>query len=414
MFVYVVNKNGKPLMPCKPVIARLLLKDGNAKVKRRTPFTIKLTIDTTEYLQPIIAGLDTGSKIIGCAALMNNKVVYQSEIQIRQDVSKKMKQRKIYRISRRSRKCRYRQSRWLNRASICRKGRLAPSIKSKLDSHLREKKQVESILPINHWKVEVASFDIYKITNPDVKGKRYQQGKQLGFYNTKAYILYRDNYKCQSKQNIKHSVFLHVHHIISKSNGGTNIPSNLITLCKYCHDNLHAGKFEIKTKRSKTKHAAEINIINSQLIKSSWNFEQTYGYETKFKREQILKLPKSHSNDAVAICYRNDELILPLDCIIHKRHVSKGDYKQTSGKRSEKKVPTGKLFGLKKFDLIKTIKGTGWVKGKRSNGFFALMDIFNKTIKSGVNIKKGVKRLSARSTTLQYSTLLCRREITIS
>ncbi len=31
--VYVINHNGKPLMPCSNVIARLLLKQGKAKVK---------------------------------------------------------------------------------------------------------------------------------------------------------------------------------------------------------------------------------------------------------------------------------------------------------------------------------------------------------------------------------------------
>jgi hypothetical protein len=42
MEVYVLNKYGKPLMPCKPVIARLLLKNGKAKVFRKLPFTIKI------------------------------------------------------------------------------------------------------------------------------------------------------------------------------------------------------------------------------------------------------------------------------------------------------------------------------------------------------------------------------------
>ena len=47
--VYVISKNNKPLMPCKNVIARLLLKDGKAKVIQCEPFTIKLTYETTEY-----------------------------------------------------------------------------------------------------------------------------------------------------------------------------------------------------------------------------------------------------------------------------------------------------------------------------------------------------------------------------
>lgn len=41
--VYVISQDGKPLMPCSDPIARLLLKQGKAKVKKREPFTIKLT-----------------------------------------------------------------------------------------------------------------------------------------------------------------------------------------------------------------------------------------------------------------------------------------------------------------------------------------------------------------------------------
>jgi len=32
MLVYVLNKHGKPLMPCKPSKARKLLKQGKAKI----------------------------------------------------------------------------------------------------------------------------------------------------------------------------------------------------------------------------------------------------------------------------------------------------------------------------------------------------------------------------------------------
>jgi len=36
--VYVLNMHGEPLMPCKPQKARILLKQGKAKVVKRTPF----------------------------------------------------------------------------------------------------------------------------------------------------------------------------------------------------------------------------------------------------------------------------------------------------------------------------------------------------------------------------------------
>ena len=41
--VYVINKDGKPLMPTRPAKAKWLLKNGKAKVARRSPFTIQLT-----------------------------------------------------------------------------------------------------------------------------------------------------------------------------------------------------------------------------------------------------------------------------------------------------------------------------------------------------------------------------------
>ncbi len=392
-------------MPCKPAIARLLLKDGKAKVKRRTPFTIKLTIDSTEYVQPVIAGMDTGSKVIGSAAITNGQVVYQAETRIRQDVSKKVKQRAMYRRARRGRKCRYRPARWLNRASSYKTERLAPSVRSKVDSHLREKKQIEALLPVSEWKVETASFDIHKITNPVVTGIDYQQGVQKDFYNVKAYVLDRDNYQCQSHRGVKHDEKLHVHHIQFKSNGGANAPSNLITLCERCHSDLHDGIFELKTTKSRTKHATEIGIIKSQL-KKAWVFTETFGYETKFKREQVLKLTKTHANDAIAVCCEDSEWVKPLDKVIHKKHVCAGDYQQYKGVRSEKRIPTGKLFGLRKFDLVQTSKGIGFIKGKRASGFFALMDIFNNTVTASVNVKKDSIRLSARATTLIWEDAL--------
>lgn len=55
-------------MPCKPRKARLLLKQGKAKVVKRDPFTIQLTIATGEAKQDISLGVDSGSKYIGISA----------------------------------------------------------------------------------------------------------------------------------------------------------------------------------------------------------------------------------------------------------------------------------------------------------------------------------------------------------
>lgn len=166
MLVYVLNQHGKPLMPCSAAKARRLLKEKKAKAVRRDPFTIQLLYGSSGYRQEVVAGMDTGSKAIGCAAISGGKVLYQAEVALRQDVSDKMQQRATYRRNRRQRKTRYRPKRFNNRASMRAEGRLAPSVRSRVESHLREKRFVEGILPVSRWKVEVAEFDVHRIVNP--------------------------------------------------------------------------------------------------------------------------------------------------------------------------------------------------------------------------------------------------------
>ena len=65
MFVYVLNKNGEALMPCKPRKARVLLKEKKAKVVNRTPFTIQLLYGSSGYKQPVNLGVDARSQYSG-------------------------------------------------------------------------------------------------------------------------------------------------------------------------------------------------------------------------------------------------------------------------------------------------------------------------------------------------------------
>jgi hypothetical protein len=55
---------------------------------------------------------------------------------------------------------------------------------------------------------------------------------------------------------------------------------------------------------------------------------------------------------------------------------------------------------LRKFDYIQHPLGFGFVKGKRSTGFFAISDLEGKVINPSVNVKKNCTRLTARTTTL--------------
>ncbi len=253
--VYVLSKEGNPLMPCENVVGRLLLKHNKAKVKMTTPFVIQLTIDATDYKQWLKHGIDPGSKKLGSAVVTKKaKVVYMSVVEVRNDVTEKMTRRAKYRRNRRNRKTRYRQARFDNRGNSKRTDRFSPTMTSKYDSHMKEIEFVKSILPITETVIETASFDPHAMKNPEVLSNPllYQQGINYGYENTKAYVLDRDGYKCQNSGCKSKEKRLEVHHIIFRCDGGSDEPENLIVMCKVCHDGIHDGsiKLNLKGKRN--------------------------------------------------------------------------------------------------------------------------------------------------------------------
>ena len=196
MLVYVLNKDGHPLMPterCGKI--RRMLKSGLAKVIKRCPFTIQLTYETTNVVQEVNLGIDAGSKTIGLSATTETKELYASEVKLRNDIVDLLSTRRENRRSRRNRKTRYRKARFNNRNKP--NGWLAPSILNKVNTHIKVVADVYKILPIKNIIVETASFDIQKIKNPEIQGVEYQQGEQLNFWNVREYVLFRDNHTCQ-------------------------------------------------------------------------------------------------------------------------------------------------------------------------------------------------------------------------
>lgn len=180
--VYVLSKSEKPLMPCENVVARLLLKDGKAKVKRRCPFTIQLTHNSDEYTQKIVLGQDTGSKHIGTACVGNNKVLYQSNVELRDDIKSNMDSRRQARRFRRNRKTRYRKARFLNRKNSTKLDRLPPSVRHKVQAHIDEIEFCKKILPISKIILEVSQFDTALMKNPALISEKVRHwGYQMGF-----------------------------------------------------------------------------------------------------------------------------------------------------------------------------------------------------------------------------------------
>lgn len=249
--VYVQDIDGKPMMPTtRHGKVRRLLKDNKAVVVNTCPFTIKLMYKTSDYKQEIVLGVDAGTKHVGLSATTKSKELYSGEVILRNDVVELLSTRRESRRARRNR-LRYRKPRFENRVKSKRLGWVAPSVRHKVDAHIRVIDNICSTLPISRIIVEIAQFDTQKIKNPDISGNEYQEGDQLGFWNVREYVLARDGHKCQHCKGKSKDPILNVHHIESRKTGGDS-PSNLITLCETCHKEYHKGNIDLKVKRGKS------------------------------------------------------------------------------------------------------------------------------------------------------------------
>lgn len=402
MYVYVLSKSGKPLMPTKRLgKVRHMLKGGMAKVVQRTPFTIQLTYDSKEFTQDVSLGVDAGSKTIGLSATTDEDELYASNVILRNDIVKLLSDRRELRRSRRGRKRRYRQARFDNRVKSKNKGWLAPSILNKIDTHLKVIENVYKILPITKLVIEVASFDIQKIKNPNISGGGYQQGEQLGFWNVREYVLWRDNYECQCCHGKSKDNVLNVHHIESRKTGG-NAPNNLITLCETCHEAYHKGEIKLNVQRGKSfRDATFMGIMRLALYNKLQelypNVTLTYGYITKNTRIRH-NLPKEHYIDAR--CISGNPQVKPLGYVFYQRKIrchNRQTHKLTinkGGVRKKNQSPKY-VFGYQLFDKVSLPNGkVGFIYGRRLRGCFDIRDIFGNRVKE-ITYKK-IKLVKSR------------------
>lgn len=408
MLVYVINKYGKPLMPCSPRKARVLIKDGKARVIKREPFTIQLLYGSSGYKQKVNLGIDAGSKHIGLSATTKKKELFSAEVKLRADIVDLLSTRLQHRRSRRNRTTRYRKARFLNRVHRKHKGWLAPSIENKIYCHIKIIEKVHKLLPIYKIIVETASFDIQKIKNPSIQGKEYQQGEQLGFCNVREYILFRDNHRCQCCKGKSKDKILNIHHIESRKIGG-NTPNNLITLCETCHQGYHKGVIKLpkSIKRGMSfRDASFMGIMRwsfyDKLKEIYPNVSMTYGYITKNTRIEA-GLPKEHYIDAR--CISGNALVEPLSCYyyyqkvrrnnrqIHKAKILRG------GKRKNNQSPFI-VKGFRLFDRVKYKKKLYYIFGRRSSGAFDIRTLDGEKVNKGSINCKYLQLINFRKTWL--------------
>nr|UZQ22101.1 HEARO endonuclease [uncultured bacterium] len=312
-FVFVIDTNHKPLSPCKPGMARSLLKAGKAAVFRRYPFTIILKKAVETNPEPLELKLDPGSKVTGIAIKQGDKIIFGAELQHRgQQIKEALLSCRQLRRGRRNRKTRYRQARFLNRTRP--DGWLAPSLQHRIETALTWVRKLIRFAPIARIVQELVRFDTQLIQNPEISGVLYQQGELQG-YEVREYLLEKWNRQCAycSAQNVP----FEVEHIQPKSKGGSDRVPNLTLACHDC--NQKKGNQDVRAflatkpdllnrilKQAKLplKDAAAVNstrwALFNALKETGLPVTTGTGGQTKFNRNR-LGLPKSHWLDAACV-----------------------------------------------------------------------------------------------------------------
>jgi len=336
MSVFVLDRSGKPLMPCTEKRARKLLEAGRARVHRLHPFAIRLVDRHVEEvaaqggLQPMRLSLDPGSKTTGMALARFNSEMLEPIMHISflielthrgAQIKKDLLSRAQLRRGRRSRNLRFRAPRFDNRTRP--DGWLAPSLQHRVLTTTTWVRRLRAVAPVTHLAQELVRFNMQAMQaeaqGSNIEGIEYQRGTLAGF-ELGEYLLAKWNRTCAYCDACgvgANSVPLEKEHIVPKSKGGSNRVSNLTLACRPCNqrkDNRDVREFLAKDPerlkrilaqaKAPLKDAAAVNSTRWALFESlkatGLPVETGSGGRTKFNRTR-LGIPKTHSLDAACV-----------------------------------------------------------------------------------------------------------------
>lgn len=346
-YVYVLDMNGKPLMPtCRYGKVRRMLKSGEAKVVDTLPFTIQLKYEpATKVVQPVVVGQDPGRTNIGMAAVRSDGTeLYSAHVKTRnKDIIKLMAKRKAHRqASRRGERlvrkrlavrnntiarnleprklpgCEEKlevkdiintEARFNNRARP--NGWLTPTATQLLRTHSNLFQKIEKILPVSDVVIEINKFAFMQLDNPEKQKKDidFQRGPLYGHSGVNAAVCEQQGGMCLLCK--KHEIE-HYHHIVPRSKNGSNTMENIAGLCMKCHRKVHTDEKTAdrlkKRKAGLVKKYGGLSVLN-QIIPALVNelgnrylghAHVTHGWNTKlFRKEHGIE--KTHDNDAYCI-----------------------------------------------------------------------------------------------------------------
>lgn len=353
-YVFVLDSVGRRLSPTKEQKAWFFIRKKRAKLVSKYPMVIQLNKEVQDEVickDEIRCGIDDGGLHVGVALVQKcqtrNKTVFKGTIEHRNDVKRLMEVRRNYRRYHRYHK-RYRKTRFNNRSSSKRKGRIAPSILQKRQAVIRVITNLNKWISITNYWLEDVSIDIRALTDGHKPYRwQYQKSNRLDENIRKAVIL-RDG--CVCKECGKSNRRLEVHHIRPRRLNGSNTLNNLITLCESCHQKTE-GKEEIYMDKYfsllKSSDNKNLNYAQYVMIGKKWLREHlsdfgelhlTNGGDTANKRID-WNIEKSHSNDAICITD-----LQPDTCDIKEWTIRP--------MRRQSKAKTDNVFGIRHRDLV--------------------------------------------------------------
>src|SRR6266508_1020628 len=309
--VFVLSTDGQPLDPCHEARARKLLAAGKAVEHRRFPYTIRLKHREAaeSATQPHRLKIDPGSKTTGIAIIQEgtDRVVFAAELTHRgQQIHTALLARRAIRRSRRQRKTRYRQVRFLNR---CRpEGWLAPSLQHRVETTATWMRRLRMVCPITALSVELVRFDSQALQNPEIAGVEYQRGTLFG-WEVWNYLLAKWGHRCAYCGAM--GVRLEQEHLIPLHRGGSDRITNLTVACRPCNERkgrLTAAEFGfphlMAQARAPLKDAAAVNSVRwalyQRLVATGLPVEVGTGGRTKYNHVR-LGWDKSHWRDAACV-----------------------------------------------------------------------------------------------------------------
>ena len=344
--IYVLNKDGSPLMPIHSYgRAKRMLRTGKADIACKYPFTLRLTSQIENpQLDTCILGNDPGRTNLGYCVIdsKGNILISASLFSRNKDVKKNLADRKTHRqMSRRGeRKRRQRRAIACDKAGTLRctevwrilpktkkpvrckaiknqearfshrvrkKGWLTPTAQHLLETHLNAICLLRKFVPISMAAVELNRFDFARMESPGIENWEYQQGKLAGYNNVEEAVRIQQKGRCLlcGRKKIDYC-----HHIIPKSEGGSDTIENRAGLCHECHYGEHGvhkdaearGRLAKKKAGLQKKYHA-LSVINQIMwyyltaLKDMMPVKITTGYQTSQTRKHYTTLPEKQKDD---------------------------------------------------------------------------------------------------------------------